>query len=102
MTAEARVEVWSGARPFSLRLGRRARLAVAYVVALVPAVGMAFAQPVWQLTDEAQHYDVVAQYAQGVYPVEGRTTLRPQTVEVMRSTGVFRLAMMSMMFISDE
>ena len=61
--AEVRVGVWTGARPVSLRLGHRAQLAVAYLVALVPALGMAFAQPVWQLTDEAQHYDVLAQYA---------------------------------------
>src|SRR5919201_6116105 len=85
-----RVGVLSGAGPLALRFGRRAQLAVAYLVALIPALGMAFAQPVWQLTDEAQHYDVLAQYAHGVYPVIGRTTLRQETVEVMKLTGVYR------------
>src|SRR5919197_1095926 len=88
--AAVNVDVLSGARPVTFRLGRRALLAVAYLVALIPALGMAFAQPVWQLTDEAQHYDMLAQYAHGVYPVEGQTTLRQETVDVMKLTGVYR------------
>ncbi len=72
------------------RLSRRVRLALAYLVALAPALAVAFMQPVWQLTDEAQHFDVLAQYAHGVFPVEGVTTLRPETVAVMVATGNYR------------
>src|SRR5438105_795459 len=88
--AEAGAAVWTGTRPLAFSLGRGRQLLLAYLIALVPALGMAFAQPVWQLTDEAQQYDVVAQYAHGVYPVEGKTTLQPETVDVMRLTGVYR------------
>ena len=73
-----------------LRLSRRVQLALAYLVALVPALALAFLQPVWQLTDEAQHYDVIAQYAHGAYPVEGTTTLRPETASIMQDTGSYR------------
>jgi len=77
-------------RALELSLARSHQLAAAYLLALLPAVLMAFVQPVWQLTDEAQHADVLAQYAHGVYPVEGRTTLRPETVGIMKATGVWR------------
>ena len=77
-------------RRLELVLGRRRVLLLAYAGALLPALLMAFVQPVWQLTDEAQHYDVIAQYAHGVYPVEGRTTLRPETAAIMRQTGIYR------------
>jgi hypothetical protein len=73
-----------------LRVSRRVQLAIAYAVALVPAVTLAFVQPVWQLTDEAQHYDVIAQYAHGVFPQEGVTTLRPETAAIMQATGNYR------------
>ena len=82
---------WSLLRALRQRsLSRRAALAVAYLVAAIPAVILAFVQPVWQLTDEAQHFDVIAQYANGTYPIEGATTLRPETVAVMVATGNYR------------
>jgi len=73
-----------------VRVSRSLQLALAYLAVAVPAVAMAFVQPVWQLTDEAQHTDVLAQYAHGVYPVEGVTTLRPETVAIMITTGNYR------------
>jgi hypothetical protein len=73
-----------------VRISRPLQLALAYLAVAVPAVAMAFVQPVWQLTDEAQHTDVLAQYAHGVYPVEGVTTLRPETVAIMLTTGSYR------------
>ncbi|HEX6347892.1 MAG TPA: hypothetical protein VF160_00685 [Candidatus Dormibacteraeota bacterium] len=73
-----------------VRLSRPVQLALSYLLVAVPAVAMAFVQPVWQLTDEAQHTDVLAQYAHGVYPVEGVTTLRPETVAIMITTGNYR------------
>ena len=73
-----------------VRVGRSLQLAIAYLAVAVPAVAMAFVQPVWQLTDEAQHTDVLAQYAHGVYPIEGVTTLRPETVAIMTTTGNYR------------
>lgn len=77
-------------RRLEVALGRRRLLLLAYAFAILPSLLMAFVQPVWQLTDEAQHYDVIAQYAHGVYPVEGRTTLRPETAAIMRQTGIYR------------
>jgi thiosulfate reductase cytochrome b subunit len=50
---------------------------------------MALGQPVWSRVDEAAHYDVIAQYAAGIYPRDAQTTIRPETVEVMRRTGVY-------------
>jgi 4-amino-4-deoxy-L-arabinose transferase-like glycosyltransferase len=67
-------------------------LVLAYAAALLPALAMSVAQPIWSRVDEAQHADVLAQYAHGAYPVEGRTTLRPETVAVMQATGVYRWA----------
>jgi hypothetical protein len=61
-----------------------------YLAALVPAVAMAAAQPVWSRVDEAQHADVLAQYAHGDFPIEGVTTLRPDIVAVDEATGVYR------------
>jgi hypothetical protein len=71
-------------------VARRRLLAAAYIAALVPALIAALGQPVWSRVDEAQHYDLVAQYAHGVYPVEGVTRIRPETLAVMHATGVFR------------
>jgi hypothetical protein len=66
------------------------RLALAsYLVALAPAIVMAVAQPVWSRVDEPQHADVLVQYAHGVYPVEARTLVRPETQRLMEQTGVF-------------
>ena len=97
MTSEVASRTLGPARPAPLRLelarlrvSRGAQLALAYLAVAVPAVAMAFVQPVWQLTDEAQHTDVLAQYAHGVYPVEGITTLRPETVAIMVTTGNYR------------
>jgi MFS family permease len=73
-----------------VRLSRTLQLALAYLAVAIPALAMAFVQPVWQLTDEAQHTDVLAQYAHGVYPIEGVTTLRPETVAIMVTTGNYR------------
>jgi hypothetical protein len=55
----------------------------------VPALALAFGQPVWSRVDEAAHYDVIAQYAAGVYPHDAVTTIRPETLEVMRETDVY-------------
>ena len=50
---------------------------------------MAIGQPVWSRVDEAAHYDVIAQYAAGVYPHDSVTTIRPETLEIMHKTGVY-------------
>src|SRR5205807_1270476 len=56
---------------------------------LVPALVMAVAQPVWSRVDEPAHFDVIAQYASGVYPHDSVTTIRPETLDVMQRTGVY-------------
>ena len=61
----------------------------AYAVALVPALALAIGQPVWSRVDEAAHYDVIAQYAAGVYPRDATTTIRPETLEIMQGSGVY-------------
>jgi len=53
----------------------RRQFAIAYAVALVPCLALAIGQPVWSRVDEAAHYDVIAQYAAGVYPRDATTTL---------------------------
>jgi hypothetical protein len=50
---------------------------------------MALGQPVWSRVDEAAHYDVIAQYAAGIYPRDAQTTIRPETLDVMHRTGVY-------------
>lgn len=50
---------------------------------------MAVGQPVWSRVDEAAHYDVIAQYAAGVYPHDSVTTIRPETLAVMEETGIY-------------
>jgi hypothetical protein len=65
-------------------------LVAAYVLAVVPAVATALLQPVWSLVDEADHYDLVAQYAHGIYPSPaGRPTIMPETLQVTESSGTF-------------
>lgn len=59
-------------------------------MALVPALAMAVLQPVWSRVDEAQHADVLSQYAHGVVPVEGVTVLQPDIVAVDQATGIYR------------
>lgn len=51
---------------------------------------MAAGQPIWSRVDEAQHWDFIAQLARGSYPVEGRTLIRPETLDLMAETGIYR------------
>ena len=67
----------------------RRQFAIAYGMALVPCIALAIGQPVWSRVDEAAHYDVVAQYAAGVYPRDAATTIRPETLEIMQRSGVY-------------
>ncbi len=79
---------------------RRAALAAAFaagtlplllfLLALVPAAAVAGGQPLWSRVDEAQHFDYIAQLAAGTYPLSDRTTLRPETVQIMDRTGIYR------------
>jgi hypothetical protein len=65
-------------------------LIAAYVLALVPAVATALLQPVWSLVDESDHYDLVAQYAHGMYPSPaGRPTILPETLRITESSGTY-------------
>ena len=43
----------------------------------------------WSRVDEPAHYDVIAQYAAGVYPHDSVTPIRPETLEIMQKTGVY-------------
>jgi hypothetical protein len=87
----------SEAWPLAGGAGLRARLAkvrghvllASYLLALVPALVLAVAQPVWSRVDEPQHFDLIDQYAHGVNPIEAVTTVRPETLSLMRSTGVY-------------
>ena len=65
------------------------RFAIAYAMGLVPSLALAIGQPVWSRVDEAAHYDVIAQYAAGVYPRDAATTIRPETLEIMQRSGVY-------------
>jgi hypothetical protein len=68
-------------------------LMVAYLFALIPAIACALMQPVWSLVDESDHYDLVAQYAHGVYPnFASRPTIRPETLRITESSGTFGYA----------
>ncbi len=71
---------------------QRHPLILAYIAALIPALVMALTQPVWSRVDEAQHADFIIQLSHGVYPAADRTVVDPETLAVMRSTGVFRFA----------
>ena len=51
---------------------------------------MAVTQPVWSLVDEAQHADFIIQLSHGVYPVADMTLIDPATMQVTKSTGVYR------------
>ena len=53
---------------------------------------MALTQPVWSRVDEAQHADFIVQLSHGVYPAADSTILDPETLRLMKSTGVFRFA----------
>lgn len=65
-------------------------LALTYLLALIPAVFLSVAQPAWTRTDEAAHFDYVAQLAHANWPVVARTTIRPETLRITVSTGVYR------------
>ncbi|HET7465434.1 MAG TPA: phospholipid carrier-dependent glycosyltransferase [Candidatus Dormibacteraeota bacterium] len=65
-------------------------MVLVYLAALLPALAMAGLQPVWSRVDEAQHADVLAQYAHGVVPIEGATKLQPDIVAVDATTGIYR------------
>ncbi|HEV2217426.1 MAG TPA: hypothetical protein VGV88_07625 [Candidatus Dormibacteraeota bacterium] len=67
----------------------RRQFAIAYAMGLAPALALAIWQPVWSRVDEAAHYDVIAQYAAGVYPRDATTTIRPETLEIMQRSGVY-------------
>ena len=69
---------------------RKHVLVFAYLAAVVPALLMAVAQPVWSVIDEAQHFDFIVQLGHGVYPTGDETLISADTLQVMRSTGVFR------------
>jgi hypothetical protein len=56
----------------------------------LPALAIAIAQPVWSRVDEAAHYDLLDQYAHGVAPSQGSTLIRPETLDLMRRTGIYR------------
>ncbi|HEV2035842.1 MAG TPA: hypothetical protein VGU71_16890 [Candidatus Dormibacteraeota bacterium] len=76
--------------PATSRLAFRHPLIVAYLLALIPAIACALLQPVWSLVDESDHYDLVAQYAHGVYPhFASRPTIRPETLRITESSGTF-------------
>jgi hypothetical protein len=77
-------------RVFTPAWSLRWELGAWYVVALVPALVLAIAQPVWSRVDEAQHTDVLAQYEHGVIPREATTTIRPEIAAIMDRTGVYR------------
>ncbi len=62
----------------------------AFLFALLPAAAIAFQQPLWSRVDEAQHFDFIAQLANGSYPLADRTMLRPETVRIMDRTGIYR------------
>jgi len=65
-------------------------LALLYALALVPTLALAIRQPALSRVDEAAHFDVLAQYARGVYPVLGSTEITDDTLSLMRRTGVVR------------
>lgn len=63
---------------------------LSFLVALLPAAVIAFQQPLWSRVDEAQHFDFIAQLANGTYPLSDETRLRPETVRIMDRTGIYR------------
>jgi 4-amino-4-deoxy-L-arabinose transferase-like glycosyltransferase len=69
---------------------RKHSLVFAYFAAVVPALLMAVTQPVWSVIDEAQHFDFIVQLGHGVYPVADQTLIDAETLEISKSTGVFR------------
>ncbi len=75
------------------QLAWRHPLVAAYLLALIPAIATALLQPVWSLVDESDHYDLVAQYAHGIYPAPAsRPTILPETLQITESTDTFGYA----------
>jgi 4-amino-4-deoxy-L-arabinose transferase-like glycosyltransferase len=68
---------------------KRHPLAIAYIAAVIPALGMALAQPVWSRIDEAPNADFIVQLSHGVYPVADTTLLSPETISVLKAEGFF-------------
>src|SRR6266852_9613109 len=68
---------------------KRLPLAIAYIAAVIPALAMALAQPVWSRIDEAPNADFIVQLSHGVYPVADTTLLDPETVRVLDAEGFF-------------
>ncbi len=64
-------------------------LAIAYIAAVIPALAMALAQPVWSRIDEAPNADFIVQLSHGVYPVADTTLLAPETISVLKAEGFF-------------
>ena len=79
--------------PAPSHIAWRHSLMVAYLFALIPSIACAFMQPVWSLVDESDHFDLVTQYAHGVYPnFASRPTIRPETLQITESSGTFGYA----------
>jgi len=74
-------DIWSAAK--------RHPLAIAYIAAMIPALAMALAQPVWSRIDEAPNADFIVQLSHGVYPVADTTLLSPETISVLQAEGFF-------------
>ncbi len=72
------------------RLSLRGQLLALYLIGLPVALLNAALQPMWSPLDEAAHFDLVAQYAHGVYPIEAVTKIRPETLLIMERTGRIR------------
>jgi 4-amino-4-deoxy-L-arabinose transferase-like glycosyltransferase len=68
---------------------KRHALVIAYIAALIPALAMALAQPVWSRIDEAPNADFIVQLGHGVYPVADTTLLAPETISVLKAEGFF-------------
>src|SRR5439155_11839866 len=64
-------------------------LVAAYLLALVPALLLAAAQPVWSRTHEPHRDDDRPNQEHGRHPVQGRTTIQPETLALMQRTGVY-------------
>ena len=72
------------------RISWRNSLIAAYLLAIVPAVATALLQPVWSLVDESDHYDLIVQYARGMYPSPAeRPTILAETRQITERSGTY-------------